>query len=1306
MGNIKGMWLDGEANLNPKGTTRINKNVVVTDRLGSVTNEKGFELVDNTQRTVVGRLPLNDSSFVLFFLNSQGVSEIGIINREGSYIRKKALACFGFNVNYPIHGEFFINSENETIISWTDNFNPPRYLNLTMKEADISCDNTLLFNYAVPPVIDSTVLVSGGSLQSGGYIPFVQYERSDKSVSNIFKIYNPVSIVKDSYGNYAEMDGNDPKEYTSKAIQLNVSGINTTYDYIKIGIIEVRDGVQTASFVKQEPITGANATYVITGQETKTAIAMAELVIDYALYKKVRHLTTVQNELFATDLTSANEPNLQQEVNKYKLKWLSKLIDIQSASTFKDGVSRTFAHGEVYAFYIRYHWKSYGIGRWHVLQGRTANVGETAIVTQANGTQYRKYQIDDTCTKESYTNGVYKGEFSLWENVNETYPTDCGFSGGLVRHFKFPSVSWCKKNLYNVNNYGVSVFDRLGIEIQGVDLNAIVDCNGESPIGYEVGFAKRNFDNSTTTGQSITIFHSVKKRGYDKAQRVSMGGNWNIGNVSDPTLDPTNQPRLYPFEYLFGNINPSCNSIRVELKLQRNLMSGFGVRHELTSNSKWDEAFYLKADFTESPSAKSIAVTNEFKTVKDARIIPANTVAPSIDNLLTETCVTLTMDNSTFPSLTVMPTGGLYLQRNIRYDEIDKAVEQDSANSSYSPTAVYETFLVTMLNVINNCYANFYQQDIVTMGLIVNPQIWNGDTYICDYSINTYGRLTNRVNSKEFNDLNVSTSDEKFDSILGGVKAIHRFICESQYNIGLRYENSNQLLGYTKYYPSSKFVDYYNNYLYGFVRNVEPNQFKVGYSKDYNTLNIFQRSDILTPDLFNNFISNEKYSTIRSRGTAWRNYKQADKYIGITNRGEIINTQGGSNFLYIHYEEALFRTIPRNRRLQTEEETVYLGTSDIFDATPEEVLHDELGQLGTRHKFSCLYSPIGYIFYDSDRGLWIIVGQSGIKVISDLGLRFFFKRHKECYGDNPYNGYSMQSVYDTRYERLLLSRVFECLCDEDESKFKGVWSSKLDFQRTLNVGDIVFKDGKYQRIKTIAVETTTIATTSATTTQSTTTQEVTTTIDPNTTTQDTTTQATTTQNGLSNGRIEFKVYMEGTEYNGTTGIQFKVVPVLPTGNVNEFNISVVPDSGTSQSDIVQLSQNEWFIIHPDSYNTAQKGVYMTISNQNDSFTYRVWSIQRSNSDCPVRCQAYNGDVNIQSYNSGNIQTDWNGSLESGQGIMWYNTNASVASGTNANVNIFDMSQAVILHAQPDKFSVSDNCTWCHGWVEYIFRRHL
>jgi hypothetical protein len=1120
MKHSKGMWLDGKPSQNPEGSTRINKNILKTDSLGAITNEKGFTLIDGVQRTVVGVINIPDSSFVLFTITNGGSSEIGIVNKYGKYRKVTDLFCFAFNTLYPIHGEFYINNKNETVIAWTDNFNPPRTLNLNTEDADVTCENTLLFNHAVAPKIESSVITTGGSLQSGSWIPFVQLERLDGSVSNIFKMYNPINIVKDNYGNYTDFDGNSPQDYTTKAIALNITGIDLSYAYIHIGFLETRDGVLTAKYYTKENITSSFLDVTITGQELKTSIDLAEFSIDYAIYKTIRHLTQVQKELFAAELGNYVEPNMQEEVNTYTVEWLSKLEEVKTESTFKNNVERTFAHGEVYAFYIRFHWQ-WGIGRWHVLQGREGTNFEKTPITLANGETFLRYQIKDTCSVITTSGGVTRGRMSFWENRNEVYPDNCGFNGGNVRHFKFPSLAWCKANLYTQDSYGVSTMDRLGIKVNGINLAALVDCNGDIPYGYEIGFARRDFNNSTTSGQSIIIFHTEKDRGYELNQRVSMGGNWNITQVDNTGLDASHKPRVYPFEYLHSGINPTFNGLRLEYRLQKKAMEGFFLTNDLGSG-KNDKSYFLKADFTDSVNAKSVGITEDYQTVKDTQIVPFNTISNDVDNLLTEACVTFEFDDMPFvtPLHTDLPTR--YLQNILIRNEGSQEITTDVANTAYDSNAYYETFLVTLLNVIKNCYSKFNQQTIVSLSNSSMNTIWGGDIFICDYSFNTYGRLTNRVNSKDYNDITSGSDDtSKFDGIYGGIKAVHRFICESQYNIGLRYENVNELNGYTRYFPKSAFIDYYNTYLKDFRKDLEPNLFKSGYSKDFNSLNVYQVSEILTPEVFNNFIQKELFSIIRSKGEAsnknfWRNFKQGDKFTGATNRGKISNLQGGLNFLYIHYEEALYKTIPKNRQLQTSTELIYLGTSDIFASEPEEILHTKLGQLGTKHKFSCLLCPLGYVFYDVDKGAWFIVADN-VKVISDLGLRTFFKDNKECYGDNPYNGYAMQAAYDERYDRLLLTRKFKQLKQQDMSRFAGLWKEADSFfKRTLGLGDIVFKEGRYRRVTDSSLPSTAPSTTAPTTTTvaptttvptSTTTVATTTTIAPTTST----TQATTTQ---------------------------------------------------------------------------------------------------------------------------------------------------------------------------------------------------
>ena len=76
------MWLDGNANQNPKGTTRINKNVIFNKSLGAIINEKGNIIVTSygTNKQLIGTIVLDDNDVIIFSKTSNS-SEIGYLNR-------------------------------------------------------------------------------------------------------------------------------------------------------------------------------------------------------------------------------------------------------------------------------------------------------------------------------------------------------------------------------------------------------------------------------------------------------------------------------------------------------------------------------------------------------------------------------------------------------------------------------------------------------------------------------------------------------------------------------------------------------------------------------------------------------------------------------------------------------------------------------------------------------------------------------------------------------------------------------------------------------------------------------------------------------------------------------------------------------------------------------------------------------------------------------------------------------------------------------------------------------------------------
>ena len=77
----------------------------------------------------------------------------------------------------------------------------------------------------------------------------------------------------------------------------------------------------------------------------------------------------------------------------------------------------------------------------------------------------------------------------------------------------------------------------------------------------------------------------------------------------------------------------------------------------------------------------------------------------------------------------------------------------------------------------------------------------------------------------------------------------------------------------------------------------------------------------------------------------------------------------------------------------------------------------------------------------------------------------FFQENSDCIGDNPYFGNSVQSVWDDRFRRFIISRNYKEIFTDEKNNFKGVWKSDKKFINSLNLGDIVYYNGKYHRYK-------------------------------------------------------------------------------------------------------------------------------------------------------------------------------------------------------------------------------------------------
>src|SRR5690606_7608905 len=91
-------------------------------------------------------------------------------------------------------------------------------------------------------------------------------------------------------------------------------------------------------------------------------------------YKTIKHLTQVDGTLYGASVSEELDSNYQKYANLFKLKWTSTLLDFNQTNYKEHSLrfyNRTFKHGEVYAFYIRFKLKDGALTNAFHIPGRS-----------------------------------------------------------------------------------------------------------------------------------------------------------------------------------------------------------------------------------------------------------------------------------------------------------------------------------------------------------------------------------------------------------------------------------------------------------------------------------------------------------------------------------------------------------------------------------------------------------------------------------------------------------------------------------------------------------------------------------------------------------------------------------------------------------------------------------------------------------------------------------------------------------------------------------------------------------------------
>lgn len=1024
-----GMCLDELPVEQREGSWRKAKNILVYKRGNAITNENGVENVTpNTypaDKLQIGSIPLPNGIILFFATENEEDSELGFLSETNTYtvILKDAVGkvVLNFNQNYPISGVYENKYNNNIVIAWTDNNNPYRVLNIdclpfkvdvnkVVETSDLDKAKTLinLFSDVKYPLIEPyklEVIDGQGSLSSGVYYPIVAYEFSDGTSTSWSKVYNGVPIFKDSLNqNTTLIGGGYGGESTTKAISIEFTELDTNYKKLKIGYLYVKNSVTLAYFEKSLDIVSSSLKVILTSSN-QVQLDLKEVLVPNIVYSKGKTLTTLQKKLYLGNLEEPDDFNYQTYANAITVRWVREK-EVKIIGTAKSQISSgtmttngTFQDGSKIFFD-----KSFKSGEVYALY---------IILNFKNGKR-KAYHIPgrvanagerDVIPSSTAIDAIDGGNDIYEYQVNGTSSMDSTagpvfLNSGDMGYWENENEQYPldPNNALNVhpdfaNISGISTSDRKVRHHMFPSQLEIITNSAGNLRFLDGSFGADNGDTYPLTDVKAYSLGITVSSVEIPAALLPLIDSWEIGYA----LRDASNIRIIGMDTLFKNGNDAhYRSYFFDL-----MYSKTGLKPT-----------YLNPlfEYAQNPAALLPFYGNYVEDLWDV-LISSSGIGNINKFLFLGENVTVPQNNST-------------LSENIYIESVNHT---DPGFQYVLGTGGGRIQMYDFCIYKRDIYLNFNTQKIISTGqafkvtgsgMQSSKDIYGGDIHICRYSVNPYVATGNYLS----------------------------YAVESIANIGLRTEDLTQ---------SKYFAPKYAN----------PTGSWYGYNKDYNCINDFNILDIYYPTedcstgkIINhpNRIAISLTSNDETAMTNWRIFKANSYYEMIKNKGEIWSLNGENKTLYIHHKYSLFVAEIKDR-INTNTEEVYLGSSDIFDRVPTEIVTDKDGVAGTQSQYACIICKIGYCFIDREKGkVFVLFHGGGLKEISNNSLFNYFLNFSQTSQkniDNPFieMGYTMG--YDDVNNRLLISKrddgegavEFTLSYNFDLNQGKGGWVCFHDY---------------------------------------------------------------------------------------------------------------------------------------------------------------------------------------------------------------------------------------------------------------------
>jgi uncharacterized protein (TIGR02145 family) len=493
-----GLNMDQSVNQIPKGslTYALNANMENFDaNSASYQNEPGNEfcLQFPTDYILIGSHFIQEKNKHVFFITNPLInnSQIGYMdNNDCIYHTFISAPCLNFDINYPINKVVHKITNCTTEIYWTDGLNPRRYLDLNpdtipyilaanseecnvIYTDQIDCNQlNLQPNFNIPnlEVVD---VVSGGNLTAGTVQFAIQYaDASGNPYTSYYSVTNPTPIAD------TQLTTPNFNYNVGKSVILEISNLDSTgqFQYYNLAVIKTVNAISSVELAGTYFINNPVEKLTYTGQNvTNIRLAISDIFEKQPYYEVANDLTSAQDILIWSDLTSVSRVNYQSIANQISLQW--ETWRIPATQDYSDELNATNLRGylrdEVYALEICFLLKNGKQTDGFHIPGRIKNSNESYLDVPTTNDDFigtpTSYSLDETIgyspywkiyntasvvsqspeyvvalNKTTSYRGPYEyGQFAYWES-EDLYPCVTEIWGDLagqpIRHHKFPDV--------------------------------------------------------------------------------------------------------------------------------------------------------------------------------------------------------------------------------------------------------------------------------------------------------------------------------------------------------------------------------------------------------------------------------------------------------------------------------------------------------------------------------------------------------------------------------------------------------------------------------------------------------------------------------------------------------------------------------------------------------------------------------------------------------------------------------------------------------------------------------------------------